>query len=80
MVFEGASVAQIMVDSTCLLVLANARAREIFGLQPTDVGPFEDLELSWKPARLQPLVEEANTYTSTSTSCRFTTTAAASWG
>ena len=60
MVFEGASVAQIMVDSTGLLVLANARAREIFGLQPTDVGrPFQDLELSWRPAQLQPLVEEA---------------------
>ncbi|HEX2150225.1 MAG TPA: CheR family methyltransferase [Actinomycetota bacterium] len=60
MVFEGASVAQIMVDSTGLLVLANARAREIFGLQPADVGrPFQDLELSWRPARLQQLMEQA---------------------
>ncbi len=60
MVFEGASVAQIMVDSTGLLVLANARAREIFGLQPNDVGrPFQDLELSWRPAQLQPLLERA---------------------
>ena len=60
MVFEGASVAQIMVDSTGLLVLANARAREIFGLQPNDVGrPFQDMELSWRPAQLQPLLEKA---------------------
>ncbi|CAN5853398.1 hypothetical protein BH23ACT12_BH23ACT12_20620 [soil metagenome] len=49
-----------MVDSTGLLVLANARARGIFGLQPNDVGrPFQDLELSWRPAQLQPLVERA---------------------
>ncbi len=60
MVFEGASVAQIMVDSTGLLVLANARAREVFGLQPDDVGrPFQDLELSWRPAQLQPLIERS---------------------
>ena len=60
MVFEGASVAQIMVDNTGLLVLANARAREIFGLQPADVGrPFQDLELSWRPAQLQQLMEQA---------------------
>jgi two-component system, chemotaxis family, CheB/CheR fusion protein len=60
MVFEGASVAQIMVDSTGLLVLANARAREIFGLQPNDVGrAFNDLELSFRPAPLQPLIEQA---------------------
>ncbi len=60
MVFEGASVAQVMVDNTGLLVLANARAREIFGLQPDDVGrTFQDLELNWRPAQLQPLIERA---------------------
>ena len=60
MVFEGASIAQIMVDSTGLLVLANARAREIFGLEPAEVGrPFQDLDLSCRPAQLQQLMEQA---------------------
>ncbi len=60
MVFEGASIAQIMVDSSGLLVLANARARELFGLQPADLGrPFSDLELSYRPAQLQPLISKA---------------------
>jgi two-component system CheB/CheR fusion protein len=58
--FEGASVAQVMVDSSGILVVANARARELFGLHASDLGrPFSDLELSHRPAPLQALVEQA---------------------
>ena len=58
--FEVASLAQVVVDRAGLLVLANARAREMFGLQPGDLGrPFNELEMSWKPAQLQNLVDQA---------------------
>ena len=58
--FEVASLAQVVVDRAGLLVLANARAREMFGLQPEDLSTaFNELEMSWKPAQLQNLVDQA---------------------
>lgn len=60
MTFEASSVAQIMVDRVGVLILANARARELFGIQQSDLGrPLQELDLSWKPVQLQVLLDQA---------------------
>jgi two-component system CheB/CheR fusion protein len=58
--FDTAPYAQIVVDETGTLALANEQARLRFGLDPRDVGrPFQDLELSYRPAELRGPIEEA---------------------
>jgi two-component system, chemotaxis family, CheB/CheR fusion protein len=60
MAFEAGSVAQILVDKAGQLAMANARARQLFGLKRSDVGrPFQDLELSYRPVELRSLIEKA---------------------
>jgi two-component system CheB/CheR fusion protein len=58
--FDMAPVAQIVLDIEGNMVQANERARTMFSLAAKDVGrPFRDLELSYRPAELRSLVEQA---------------------
>jgi two-component system CheB/CheR fusion protein len=53
-------VAQIVVDSSGNLALANSRAEALFNLNPRDVGrPFQDLEVSYRPVELRSVIEQA---------------------
>jgi two-component system, chemotaxis family, CheB/CheR fusion protein len=58
--FEVSSDAHVVVDADGLVVMANAHARALFALAPTDVGrPLKDLELSYRPADLRSNLELA---------------------
>lgn len=53
-------VAQIVVDMSGLLNLANQRARTLFNLNPKDLNrPLQDLELSYRPLELRSCIEQA---------------------
>jgi two-component system CheB/CheR fusion protein len=57
---EAGPVAQIVVDGSGLLGLANMQARKLFGLAPSDIGrPLKDLELSYRPVELRSQIETA---------------------
>ena len=57
--FEVGGEAQIVVDRLGHLVLANERARKLFALTSDDIGrPLQDLELSYRPVKLRPLVDQ----------------------
>jgi two-component system CheB/CheR fusion protein len=57
---ENDPVAQLIVDVDRTVVLANQRARLIFGLALTDVGRLlQDLEISYRPVELRSLIEQA---------------------
>ncbi|MBI2884293.1 MAG: PAS domain-containing protein [Candidatus Methylomirabilis oxyfera] len=59
--FDMAPVPQVVIDADGCLALANERARALFSLGPQDVGrPFADLELSYRPAELRSLIEQAH--------------------
>jgi two-component system CheB/CheR fusion protein len=61
-VFQSATVAQIVLDGTGVLVAANGRARTEFGLGEPDLGrPFQDLELSYRPTELRSRIDRAET-------------------
>ncbi len=56
--FEHDQVAQIAIDAAGLLVLANSKARAIFGVNLSDVGrPLKELEISHRPLALASLLE-----------------------
>ncbi len=56
--FENDPVAQLAVDATGLLALANSKARAIFGISTGDVGrPLKELEISHRPMALSALIE-----------------------
>lgn len=58
--FEATSAAQVVLDLDGNMVLANERARSLFGLGPRDLGrPFRDLELSYRPVELRSLMDKA---------------------
>ena len=57
---EEMPLARIVIDANGVLTLANQRARAIFSLSPEDVGrPLEDLEISYRPAELRSMIEQA---------------------
>jgi two-component system, chemotaxis family, CheB/CheR fusion protein len=52
--------AQVVVDSDGRLTVTNHRAETLFGLVHSDLGrPFQDLDLSYRPAELRPALDEA---------------------
>ena len=54
LVFEREPVAQILVDATGILMLANERAKTTFGLSPSDMGrSFLEMELAYRPVELR---------------------------
>jgi two-component system CheB/CheR fusion protein len=58
--FETATVAQIVIDTTGILILANEKARSLFHLDAHDLGrPFQDLELSYRPVDLRSAIDQA---------------------
>jgi two-component system CheB/CheR fusion protein len=58
--FEAGPVAQVVVNHSGIMILANKEARSLFGLDPRDIGrPFKDLELSYRPLEMRSLVERA---------------------
>jgi two-component system CheB/CheR fusion protein len=68
--------ARIVVDANATVVIINQKARQLFSLSPKDVGrPLQDLEISYRPTELRPLIEQAyserRTVTRTSVERRF---------
>lgn len=57
---EAAPAAIFIVDLAGTLLLANTRARSMFGVMPRDIGrPFFDLAVAQSPVDLRPLVQAA---------------------
>jgi two-component system CheB/CheR fusion protein len=58
---EESPVARIVVDANGTLVIGNARARVLFSITARDIGrPLRDLEISYRPAELRVLIEQAH--------------------
>ncbi|PSF37848.1 chemotaxis protein CheR [Aphanothece hegewaldii CCALA 016] len=57
--FDANPVAQVVVDINSLLILANERARNLFGLASRDLNrPLQDLELSYRPVELRSCLDQ----------------------
>ena len=53
--------AQLVVDARGVILGANLRARDLFGLQHRDIGrPLQDLEVSYRPVELRSCIEDAH--------------------
>jgi two-component system CheB/CheR fusion protein len=58
--FDRANMAQVVVDVSGSLMLANQQARQFFSIEQRDIGrPFHDLELSYRPIELRSLIERS---------------------
>lgn len=58
--FDSSPNAHIVVDDKALIALVNSQARRTFGLAGVDIGrPLRDLEVSYRPAELRSLIENA---------------------
>jgi two-component system CheB/CheR fusion protein len=58
---ETSPLSTVGLDADGVLVAASAHARTQFGLTAQDLGrPFRDLELSYRPAELRSLIEQAH--------------------
>ena len=56
--FETNPVTQIVVNVGGTIILANERARSLFGIAPADLSrPLQDLQISYRPAELRSAVE-----------------------
>jgi two-component system, chemotaxis family, CheB/CheR fusion protein len=59
--FDATPIAQVVIDSSGALILANDRARTQFGLTIRDIGrPFQDLQLSYRPVDLRSTIDQVN--------------------
>jgi two-component system, chemotaxis family, CheB/CheR fusion protein len=57
--FDSGPVAQIVVDRSGQLVLANQQARSLFRIAPSDLGrPVQDLDLSYRPTDIRSALDE----------------------
>jgi two-component system CheB/CheR fusion protein len=60
LVFDFGPIAQLVVDTTGSMILANDRANSLFRLTTHDTGrPIQDLEVSYRPAELRSCIEQA---------------------
>jgi two-component system CheB/CheR fusion protein len=60
--FSATPVAQVVVNSSDLIALANHQAHQLFGLSDRDTGrPLRDLELSYRPVELRGYIEQVRT-------------------
>jgi two-component system CheB/CheR fusion protein len=60
--FDQDPIPQLVLDQRGRLVLVNARARDLFGLNARDVGrPLQDLEVSYRPVDLRSCLDDAHT-------------------
>src|SRR5262249_5541420 len=61
-IVEATPVAQLIVDRSGTLLLANALSRALFSLSARDTGrAFEELDIAHRPLELRPLIDEAFT-------------------
>jgi two-component system CheB/CheR fusion protein len=59
--FDSGPVPHIVVDANGFLALANQQARTQFNLATADLGrPFNDVELSFRPVDLRPVIEQVS--------------------
>jgi two-component system, chemotaxis family, CheB/CheR fusion protein len=57
--FDQAPIAQLVVDNSGRVASINSATRALFGLKSSDVGrPLRDLEISYRPVELRPLIDE----------------------
>jgi two-component system CheB/CheR fusion protein len=57
---DGHATAQLLVDTEGVLVLANERARGLFGLSRSDIRrPLQDLKISYRPVELRSAIDQA---------------------
>ncbi len=57
---DAVPAATIVVHHTGAVAMVNASARRVFGLSGRDIGrPFQDLEISYRPAELRSALEQA---------------------
>ena len=58
--FAAGRVAQMVVDRSGAVVLANQQARKFFGITQRDIGrPIQDLEVSYRPLEIRSRIDEA---------------------
>ncbi|HEY6361471.1 MAG TPA: CheR family methyltransferase [Vicinamibacterales bacterium] len=59
--FDQDPIAQLLLDALGHLLLANVRARKLFGLTARDIGrPLQDLEVSYRPVELRSCLDDAH--------------------
>jgi two-component system CheB/CheR fusion protein len=59
--FDQDPTAQLVIDARSQLLLANARSRELFALNPRDIGrPLQDLAVSYRPVELRSCIDDAH--------------------
>ena len=59
---DSAPTAQLVVDASGSLVVANDRARSLFALSPADIGrPIQDLKISYRPVEIRSSIDQAYT-------------------
>jgi two-component system CheB/CheR fusion protein len=59
---ETAPLAQVVVDLTGALIIANERARSLFMLSTADLGrPIQDLKISYRPVEIRSSIDQAYT-------------------
>ncbi|MGB3650681.1 MAG: CheR family methyltransferase [Rivularia sp. (in: cyanobacteria)] len=60
-IFETDPIVQIIVDLNSIVILANAKARSIFNINPRDIGrPLQDLEISYRPVELRSPIDQVH--------------------
>jgi two-component system, chemotaxis family, CheB/CheR fusion protein len=59
--FDEDPVAQVVLDARGSVLLANTRARDLFGVSARDIGrPLQDLEMSYRPIELRSCIDDAH--------------------
>lgn len=60
-VFEIDPIAQIVIDLNSTVILVNSEARQIFNINPRDIGrPLQDLEISYRPVELRSRIDQVH--------------------
>jgi two-component system CheB/CheR fusion protein len=60
-IIDAGPVAYLAVDQGGTLIFSNVAARRLLAVDAADIGrPFQDLSISYRPAELRSLIEEAN--------------------
>jgi two-component system CheB/CheR fusion protein len=58
--FQNSPAAQLIIDTEGILLVANSEAMSLFDIKESNIGrPFYELQLSYRPVELRPLIEDA---------------------
>jgi two-component system CheB/CheR fusion protein len=58
---DATPTAQLLVDAAGTLVMANERARALFGISTNDIGrPLQDLKISYRPVELRSAIDQVH--------------------